>query len=97
MRTYGAADLFAGVPETVDQALGVSKFASRRALLALNRRGIGVRATTLVPTLFEVLDRNWRLGLGLPHGRSLQNFRWHSPQCHLCEENPSREVSLNAR
>src|SRR5437764_1970095 len=94
MRAYGAAGLFAGLPETVDQALGVSKFGSKSALLELTRRGIGARVMTLAPALFELLGRNWALGIRQPHRRSLQNFRWHCPQCYVGRDNPSREVSF---
>ena len=94
MRTYGGAGLFAGLPETVDQVLGVSKFTSKSALRELNRRGIDARASTLSRALFDLLDRNWALGLGQPRGRSLENFRWHRPQCYVDGDNPSREVSF---
>jgi len=94
MRAYGGTGLFAGLPETVDQVLGVSKYTSKRASHELNRRGIDARSSTLPTALFELLDRNWALGLRQRGGRSVENFRWHRPQCYVDGNNPSREVSF---
>lgn len=94
MRAYGANGLFAGLPETVDRALKVNKFASITAALNLSQRGFGARAATLVPALYDLLDRNWIEALKTPGSRSLENFRWPYPQCYVEKSNPSREVSF---
>ena len=77
MRIYGASGLFAGLPEVVDQALEVNKFASKTAALNLGRRGCGAGAATLVPALFDLLDRNWVETLKAAGSQSRENFRWY--------------------
>ena len=66
--------LFAGLADVVDQALGVSDYTTKRSALDLSRHGLGPRAATLVPALFDRLDRNWALALEKPSMSVVRQF-----------------------
>jgi hypothetical protein len=95
MRRKSESGLFAGVREEVDQALGVVDFANKSAALDLKKFGYRACTETLVPNLFQVIDRNWAATLQAGrHSHSQQNFRWHFPQRDAAKHNSSAEVTL---
>ncbi len=95
MRRKNETGLFAGVREAVDQALGVSDFATVRDTLGFKEHGYGAKTATLVPALFGLINLNW--DAAVQNGRrsySQDNFRWHFPQTKIVDHNTSAEVTL---
>jgi hypothetical protein len=75
--------------------LGVSDYTSKSAALSLKERGYPAEAATLVPNLFEVINRNWIAAVrDDQRSTSQENFRWHCPQTNSADQNKSPEVTL---
>ncbi|MBI3699666.1 MAG: hypothetical protein HY242_04385 [Afipia sp.] len=95
MRRTGELGLFANVRETVDQALNVRNYATRSAPKGLTEKGYTPDTATLVPALFEVIQRNWNAAIQAgQRSPSTENFRWHCPQIKIADQNTSAEVTF---
>lgn len=96
VQEIGESDLFEGVNEIINYALGVANYQTRTAALQLARdRDRDVDGEALVSNVFGRLSINWsKVTAQLGRKPSAENFRWFKPQAQIGQANRSAEVTL---
>lgn len=89
-------DLFRGVDEFVNEALGIKSYSHRSAHLAFLNNGLTeFDGVGFVAGLLDRLAQNWDMAVArLEKPPSTANWRWYEPQLGIASHNTSAEVTL---